>query len=106
LFIGLALLVAGAICSFMDKIIYGSSYDYIAIDRLIVFDLKDFYLELAICMAIQASIYNKTWAWIKNEMKTDPFSLKYFRHESNKWRDFAGKVRKRVSEKSKMNHDK
>jgi signal peptidase II len=106
LFISLVLLASGTICSFMDKIIYGSSYDYIFIDRLLVFDLKDFYMELAICVALQASIYNKTWAWIKNEMKTDPFSLKYFRYEHNKWRGFASKIRNRASEKSEGNHDK
>lgn len=46
------LLLAGAICSLLDKIIWGGSLDYIYLLNRWIIDLKDIYLFGAICAFI------------------------------------------------------
>ena len=45
---GYATLIAGAIASTIDRIIWGTSLDYIEIKNWIIFDLKDVYISIGI----------------------------------------------------------
>ncbi|MCK4258172.1 MAG: signal peptidase II [Halanaerobiales bacterium] len=48
------LFVAGGISSFIDKVFFGGSLDFIALKGLFVADLKDFYLTIGIgCMMVE-----------------------------------------------------
>lgn len=44
-------LMAGAVCSLLDKLLCGGSLDYIAVLPLFVCDLKDIYLCVGVCLA-------------------------------------------------------
>ncbi len=48
--------LAGAVCSFVDKIIWGGSLDFIQIPHLFTFDLKDCYLTVAECLFLFVGI--------------------------------------------------
>lgn len=46
------LLLAGSICSLIDKIFWGGSLDYLYVRKLFIFDLKDIYLFSSLCVII------------------------------------------------------
>lgn len=50
-------IIAGSLCSLIDKVFYGGSLDFIGIGNLFIADFKDIYINLAIFMFIIA-IYN------------------------------------------------
>lgn len=58
------LLLAGTICSLLDKIIWGGSLDYIYLLNRWIIDLKDIYLFGAICTYMMCFCYA-----IKNEIR-------------------------------------
>ncbi|WP_027625903.1 signal peptidase II [Clostridium lundense] len=43
------MMISGAICSFIDKVFFGGSLDYIGLKGLFIIDLKDIYITLALC---------------------------------------------------------
>lgn len=52
------LVFSGAICSFIDKVFWGGSLDYIALKGLFIFDLKDMYVTIFEIMLIGMAIFN------------------------------------------------
>lgn len=53
------LLMAGSICSLIDKLFWGGSLDFIQIPLFFTFDLKDCYLSLAILIFLFLSVYHE-----------------------------------------------
>ena len=51
-------IVAGCLCSLIDKIFYGGSLDFIGISNLFIADLKDIYINIAIFAFILASYFS------------------------------------------------
>lgn len=47
-----AFLISGAACSFIDKVFWNGSLDYIALSGLFTFDLKDLYIDTSIALMI------------------------------------------------------
>lgn len=76
-------LLAGAVCSLIDKVAWGGSLDYIKLQGFFTFDLKDIYIAIFEIIAILAIILN--WKNLKkvnekvvyNEFKTY-INTKYF----------------------------
>ncbi|GMQ60054.1 hypothetical protein AN1V17_44540 [Vallitalea sediminicola] len=60
---GLSLLIAGCICSLLDKILWSGSLDYICLKGLLILDLKDIYLMIAEIILI-------IWIIIEHELVT------------------------------------
>jgi signal peptidase II len=50
-------LLAGAVCSFIDKLFWNGSLDYIRMDGLFTFDLKDLYIDVFIGLLIYALLF-------------------------------------------------
>lgn len=53
------LLMAGSICSLIDKLFWGGSLDFIQIPLFFTFDLKDCYLSLAVLIFVFLSMYHE-----------------------------------------------
>lgn len=53
-----AFLYAGAFCSLIDKIIWKGSLDYILLEGLFIFDLKDVYLSTFEIMLVVVALFN------------------------------------------------
>lgn len=51
-------ILAGCICSLIDKVFYGGSLDFIGISNLFIADLKDIYINIAIFSFILATYFN------------------------------------------------
>lgn len=72
-------IVAGALCSLIDKVFYGGSLDFIGISDLFIADIKDIYINLGILFFIML-IYVK--GYFKEEdnstLKDDWKSIKEF----------------------------
>ncbi|SHF16068.1 signal peptidase II [Clostridium fallax] len=51
-------IMAGCICSLIDKIFYGGSLDFIGISDLFIADLKDIYINLAVFLFILTVYFN------------------------------------------------
>ena len=72
-------IMAGCICSLIDKIFYGGSLDFIGISDLFIADLKDIYINLAIFLFILTIYLNDFLKDDKNSTLKDDFkSLIYF----------------------------
>lgn len=72
-------IVAGALCSLIDKIFYGGSLDFIGISNLFIADLKDIYINLAIFFFILNIYINDYWKEDDNTtLKDDLQSIKRF----------------------------
>lgn len=72
---------SGALCSFIDKIFYGGSLDFIAIGDLFIADIKDIYINLGLLFFILA-IYSSGYLTDNEEtsFKDDLNSIKLFLH--------------------------
>lgn len=53
-----AFLLAGALCSLIDKTAWGGSLDYLWLKGFFIFDLKDVYLTVFDCLLIAAVLFN------------------------------------------------
>ena len=51
-------IIAGCLCSLIDKVFYGGSLDFIGISNLFIADLKDIYINIAIFAFILAAYFN------------------------------------------------
>jgi hypothetical protein len=54
LYLSIIFYVSGFICSLFDKIIYNYGYDYIYINKLIIFDIKDIYIFIGVSLFFQS----------------------------------------------------
>ena len=54
-------IMAGALCSLIDKVFYGGSLDFIGISNLFIADFKDIYINLAILFFILCIYFNDYW---------------------------------------------
>lgn len=94
--VSLILMCASFISVFLDKTVYGGTYDYIFLYEMAYFDLKDCYLTVALLTALLSSLYNKSWSdlWseIKGELREDPWGKKYYKYEADTWRSLIGKM--------------
>lgn len=79
------LLYAAIICVFIDRIVYGGTYDYVLLYSLVHFDLKDWFAVIGVCMLLLVDIYDKSWDEIKKKSHKPP-KLKYFGYETNAFR--------------------
>ncbi|GHU78067.1 hypothetical protein FACS189462_1740 [Spirochaetia bacterium] len=52
---------AGIICSFIDRVVYSGSYDYIHMAQFAVADLKDIYLYIGVTTMLQEITNYKIW---------------------------------------------
>lgn len=72
-------IMAGALCSLIDKVFYGGSLDFIGISSLFIADLKDIYINMAIFFFVLTIFFNDYW---KDEeettLKDDIQSIKIF----------------------------
>lgn len=72
-------IMAGALCSLIDKVFYGGSLDFIGISTLFIADFKDIYINLAIFFFILSIFFNDYWKEDDNTtLKDDIESLKRF----------------------------
>lgn len=60
-------IMAGALCSLIDKVFYGGSLDFIGISNLFIADFKDIYINLAILFFLLCIYFNEYW---KDEEET------------------------------------
>jgi lipoprotein signal peptidase len=90
--VSLILMCASFISVFLDKAIYGGTYDYIFLYQIAYFDLKDCYLAVALFIVLLSQLYNKSWSEIKEMIRSDPWGIKYFRYEVATWRSLIGKL--------------
>ena len=51
-------IIAGCLCSLIDKVFYGGSLDFIGISDLFIADLKDIYINIAIFAFILTAYFN------------------------------------------------
>jgi hypothetical protein len=86
------LIYAAAICAFIDTIAYGGSYDYVLLEPLFFFDLKDCFAVTGLSMMFMTLIRNKSWSEIGKEIRSDPCGIKYFRYEVDTWRFIIAKL--------------
>ncbi len=52
-------MMSGAFCSLIDKIFWDGSLDYIYLNNLFTFDLKDIYIDISIILLVFVSIKHK-----------------------------------------------
>jgi lipoprotein signal peptidase len=79
------LMLASFICVFIDKAVYGGSYDYIYLYQKIYFDIKDVYLTTSIFTMLLSCIYNRNWTEIKQYLRRDPWGKEYLKYEFETW---------------------
>lgn len=73
-------IVAGCLCSLIDKVFYGGSLDFIGISDLFIADLKDIYINLGILFFVLTIYFNDYWKTEESEttIKEDIESFKKF----------------------------
>lgn len=72
-------IMAGALCSLIDKVFYGGSLDFIGISNLFIADFKDIYINLAIFFFVLTIFFNDYWKEEEDTtLKDDIQSLKNF----------------------------
>lgn len=80
--LSLAFLVGGIICSLLDDVLHKGSWDFLLINGICVFDFKDVYLSLGLCLFILSVIRGrklvtaldslkraKSLPWLRSEWK-------------------------------------
>ena len=70
-------IVAGALCSLIDKVFYGGSLDFIGISNLFIADIKDIYINLGLLFFI-ISIYKSDFINDESSFKDDIKAIKNF----------------------------
>ncbi len=58
-----SILIAGALCSLIDKLFWGGSLDYILLKGFFTFDLKDVYINAFIAMFILGLVFKNKALW-------------------------------------------
>jgi lipoprotein signal peptidase len=86
------LIYAASICAFIDTIAYDGSYDYVLLEPLFIFDLKDCFVATGLSTMFLTFIRNRSWSEIKKEFMDDPWSIKYFKYEVTTWRSLIGRL--------------
>lgn len=72
-------IMAGALCSLIDKIFYGGSLDFIGISNLFIADFKDIYINLAILFFLLCIYFNEYWKdEEESSLKDDIIAIKKF----------------------------
>ncbi|EGT3617600.1 signal peptidase II [Clostridium perfringens] len=72
-------IMAGALCSLIDKVFYGGSLDFIGISNLFIADFKDIYINLAILFFVLCIYFNDYWKDdTPSTLKDDFTSIKKF----------------------------
>lgn len=71
-------IIAGCLCSLIDKIFYGGSLDFIAISNLFIADIKDIYINIAIFSFILASYFSGFLSSNDKGIKNDLNEIKNF----------------------------
>jgi signal peptidase II len=56
-----ALMIAGGICSLIDKAAWGGSLDYVWLKGFFIFDLKDLYLSSSVALIVLSMLLNYKW---------------------------------------------
>jgi lipoprotein signal peptidase len=92
--LAIALLTAGMIASFCDKIIYGGTYDYVQFTQFLVFDLKDVYCVLGLCTIVQANVHNQSRDVLKKEFLKPSPDIEYFKYEYDNVKRWILKLKK------------
>ena len=69
---------AGALCSFIDKVFYGGSLDFIGISNLFIADIKDMYINLGLLFFIMSCYKNGFFSEEETTFKDDLKSIKKF----------------------------
>lgn len=72
-------IMAGALCSLIDKVFYGGSLDFIGISNLFIADIKDIYINLGLLFFIMATYKSDFLKEEENStLKDDIQSIKRF----------------------------
>ncbi|GHT50467.1 hypothetical protein FACS1894102_6010 [Spirochaetia bacterium] len=82
---------AGYICSSLDRIFYGGSYDYIRMAQFSVCDLKDIYITVAVSTMFQQFKICNLWNIKTKELCSNISS--YWRYEKDSLNQFLRKKR-------------
>jgi signal peptidase II len=90
--LGIILICAASICVVIDVIAYNGSYDYVLLEPLFIFDLKDCFAETGLSTLFLSFIRNRSWSEIKKEFMDDPWDIKYFKYEVSTWRSLIGRL--------------
>lgn len=69
---------AGALCSFIDKVFYGGSLDFIGISNLFIADLKDIYIDLGLLFFIMSCYKSGFFSEEDTSLKDDITAIKNF----------------------------
>ena len=69
---------AGALCSFIDKVFYGGSLDFIGISNLFIADLKDIYINLGLLFFIMSCYKSGFFSEEDTSLKDDITAIKNF----------------------------
>ena len=69
---------AGALCSFIDKVFYGGSLDFIGISNLFIADLKDIYINLGLLFFIMSCYKSGFFSEEDTSLKDDLKAIKSF----------------------------
>lgn len=72
-----AFLLSGSLCSFIDKVFWDGSLDYIQVTGFFTFDLKDVYLNVAIGLAIILMFIKRK---VINDVDETAFMKDYWRY--------------------------
>lgn len=94
-----AFLFAGSMCSFIDKVFWDGSLDYIQLTGLFTFDLKDVYLNIAIGLAILLMILKRKQI---NQINESEFAKAYWNFITKKIRK-GKKLKEDLYTKEEMN---
>ena len=69
---------AGALCSFIDKVFYGGSLDFIGISDLFIADIKDIYINLGLLFFIMSCYKNGFFSEEESTFKDDLNAIQRF----------------------------
>lgn len=89
----LLLCMSGSLCSFIDTVLFGSSYDFITLNGMIKFDSKDLYIWLSRPCLVTSVVWMKKGDQIIKDFRSA--SLKRF--IGNEWIKFKNTLSKDAS---------
>ena len=76
---------AGALCSFIDKVFYGGSLDFIGISDLFIADLKDIYINIGLLFFImscyKSGFFNEEETTFKDDIKAIKDFFKFIKSD-------------------------
>jgi signal peptidase II len=86
---GATLIVSALICSFVDRVFYNGSYDYLLLYSVLYIDLKDCYFIISFFLFLLSILYSKTW----EESRRESLIL-YLKHETKNIRGILKMLKK------------